>query len=45
MVKINPKSRVFPKLEFGKPLHEMMPKLNKYLKNKIEKGLENNAPI
>ena len=45
VVKINPKSRVFPKLEFGKPLHEMTPKLNKYLKNKIEKGLKNNAPL
>ena len=38
-VKIDPKSRVAPKIEFGKPLHDMSPSLpdsliKKLLKNK-----------
>ncbi len=34
-VRIDPKSRVNPKIEFGKPLHDMSPKLSKDLIKKI----------
>ncbi len=34
-VKIHPKKRVEPKIDFGAPLHDMSPKLNKEFVNKI----------
>ena len=37
-VRIDPKSRVAPKIDFGKPLHDMSPRLsNKIIKNILEK--------
>jgi hypothetical protein len=34
-VKIHPKKRVEPKIDFGAPLHDMSPKLNKKFIKKL----------